>query len=208
MTFQGHKAIDRPDGNTDESWHTYICGHCGTKVSGAVVAYYNARIRTGGTVLSRNTKWTLCTNCAQGSVIVSGNTYPNLAFGPTLRGLPDEIASAYTEARNCMSVHAYSAAELICRKILMYIAVEKGAEEGKKFAQYLKFLEDVGYVTPPMKDWVDLIRQHGNRSTHELELVEKDRAESTVMFTAELLRLSYEMEYMAKKYTPDPDKPE
>jgi hypothetical protein len=47
-----------------------------------------------------------------------------------------------------------------------------------------------------------LIRQHGNKSTHKLDSPEKERAQSTVMFTAELLRLVYEMEYMANKFTP------
>jgi hypothetical protein len=51
-----------------------------------------------------------------------------------------------------------------------------------------------------MKEWVDLIRQHGNKSTHKLDSPEKERAESTVMFTAELLRLVYEMAFMAKRY--------
>ncbi|WP_081443642.1 DUF4145 domain-containing protein [Methylophaga thiooxydans] len=62
-------------------------------------------------------------------------------------------------------------------------------------------LEEQGYVTSPMKGWVDLIRQHGNKSTHKLDSPEKKRAQSTVMFKAELLRLVYEMEFMANKFT-------
>jgi hypothetical protein len=101
-----------------------------------------------------------------------------------------------------MSVTAFTACELICRKILMHIAVEKGAKEGETFASYLTHLETQGYVTPPMKSWVDLIRQHGNKATHKIESPDKGRAESTLMFTAELLRLTYEMDYLARKYTP------
>ena len=99
-----------------------------------------------------------------------------------------------------MSVNAFTAAELICRTILMHVAVDKGAPEGESFAAYLAFLETHGYVTPPMKGWVDLIRMHGNASTHKLASPDKTRAESTTMFTAELLRLVYEMDFMAKKY--------
>ncbi len=84
----------------------------------------------------------------------------------------------------------------------MHIAVEKGAKEGDTFANYIDFLANAGYVTPPMKGWVSLIKDHGNNSTHKLEKVEKDRAEGTVMFTAELLRLIYEMAHMSKKYSP------
>lgn len=105
-----------------------------------------------------------------------------------------------------MSINAFTAAELICRKILMHVAVDKGAKEGEPFNAYLGALESQGYITPPMKKWVDLIRKHGNDSTHKLESPDKARAESTVMFTAELLRIIYEMDHMASTYVPDPKK--
>ncbi len=85
-------------------------------------------------------------------------------------------------------------------KILIHIAVDKGAKEGENFTAYLSFIESQGYITTPMKGWVGLIRQHGNDATHRLANPDKARAESTVMFTAELLRLVYEMEYIAKNY--------
>ena len=108
----------------------------------------------------------------------------------------------YQEARRCMGVSAYTAADLLCRKILMHVAVDKGAKPGKTFAEYLTHLADAGYVTPPMAPWVDLIRQHGNQATHELPPSNQQRAESTVMFTAELLRLVYEMGHVAQRYLP------
>lgn len=86
----------------------------------------------------------------------------------------------------------------------MHVAVDKGAKEGDSFASYLSFLETAGFVTPPMKGWVDLIRQHGNNATHKLPASDRGRAESTVMFTAELLRIVYEMEFMASKYSGAP----
>jgi hypothetical protein len=145
----------------------------------------------------------MCTNCGDASVVAKdGNIYPGIAFGPTIEGLPDEVAAAYTEARQCMSVHAFAACELICRKILMHIAVDKGAKEGESFAAYITYIENQGYITPPMKGWVDLISSHGNKATHRIDVPERGRAESTLMFTAELLRLTYEMDYLAQKYTP------
>jgi hypothetical protein len=100
-----------------------------------------------------------------------------------------------------VAVSAFTASELICRKILMHVGVEKGAKEGLQFAEYLGHLEAAGYVTPPMKPWVDLIRRHGNQATHRLDPVTRDRAEGTLMFTAELLRLTYEMAHMAARYS-------
>lgn len=99
-----------------------------------------------------------------------------------------------------MSASAFTGAELLCRKILMNIAVEKGAAVGGTFASYLDYLEDQRYITPGMKSWVDLIRRHGNLATHELEPPERSRAEATLVFTAELLRIIYEMDYYAKNY--------
>jgi len=198
MSFKGHRSISKPDGSTDEGWETYICGHCNTKVTGAVVAHYGWKSNTGITI--RN-KWLLCPNCSLGSVKVRNSIFPGSPFGPKLQGLPEDVNAAYEEARQCMKANAYTAAELLCRKILMHVAVEKGAKEGESFASYLTHLENHGYVTPPMKGWVDLIRKHGNKATHKLEAPEKERAQSTVMFTAELLRLTYEMEFMANQYT-------
>jgi hypothetical protein len=83
----------------------------------------------------------------------------------------------------------------------MHIAVDKGAKAGDKFENYITYLENQGYVTPPMKAWVDLIRKHGNEATHELSMSDKKRTEGTLMFTAELLKLIYEMEHLSKQYT-------
>jgi hypothetical protein len=145
-------------------------------------------------------QWVLCPGCVKGSVVINGTTFPGVAFGPVLQGLPDDVAAAYEETRGCMKVNAFTAAELLCRKILMHVAVEKSAPEGKTFVFYLEYLEKAGYVTPPMKGWVDTIRTNGNNSTHKIAAPSQDRATSTVMFTAELLRLTYEMQYLSDKF--------
>jgi hypothetical protein len=121
-----------------------------------------------------------------------------------VEGLPEDVRDAYAEARLCLSVGAYTACELICRKLLIHVAADKGADvkKGKSFESYLADLEAKGYVTPPMKPWVDLIRKHGNEATHELPPSSEGRAESTVAFTAQLLRAVYEMEYRARQFMP------
>lgn len=195
--FKGHRQVTHPDGTTAAAWYSYVCGHCGQHTSGAIVAEIDLGL---GVV-----KWLECTNCARGSVLNPDRiVYPSSKFGPDLDGLPSEVASAYLEARTCFSVAAYTSCELICRKILMHTAVEKGASEGKSFSEYLTYLESKGYITPPMKGWVDLIRQHGNKAAHLIENPDISRAESTLMFTAELLRLVYEMEHLSTKYQPKP----
>src|SRR2546427_844593 len=151
----GHSNIGRPGGPTADSWTPYDCGYCGRSTSGAVIATVNA---SNG----RPVRWLQCPNCHEPSVVDSdGKVHPGVAFGPKLEGLPPDVEAAYEEARRCMSATAYVAAETVCRKILMHVAVDKDAKEGLKFAAYLAHLEAAGYITPPMKPWVGLIRDHG-----------------------------------------------
>lgn len=193
-TYRGINYLQRPDGSTTESWFDYVCGHCGNAVGGFVVAYYDHK--QGGEVC-----WLLCTVCGFGSVRnPNGTVQPGLPYGPLIEGLPADVEAAYEEARRCMSVSAYAAAELLCRNLLMHVAVDKGAKEGASFASYLDHLRKAGYITPPMDQWVEVIREHGNRAAHTLEPSDRERAEGTVWFSAMLLRLTYETAARAERY--------
>lgn len=197
MGFQVN-LLNRPDYRTGTPTYNYLCAYCDHNVDGIIVASYPMMTDLG---MAADQFWMLCTNCNQPSVAtVRGKVYPAAAFGPALVGLPPLVASAYSEARNAFRVEAYTACELMCRKILMNIAADKGGGEGKSFAEYVQWLEDHHYITPPMKGWVELIRKHGNQSTHEIEAPDKSRAEATLLFTAQLLRIVYEMEHLASPY--------
>lgn len=149
--------------------------------------------------------WLLCTSCADGSVLTkSGVVYPTSNQKPILQGLPSETEKAFEEAHGCFTIKAYTSCELICRKILMHVAVDKGANQGDTFENYINHLEIKGYVTPSMKPWVQLIRLNGNESTHELKSPDELRAKSTLTFTSELLRLVYDMEYHSNQFTKTP----
>ncbi|MGW3613753.1 DUF4145 domain-containing protein [Micromonospora sp. NPDC005163] len=125
---------------------------------------------------------------------------PATVEGEPVDGLPDEVATAYEESRQTAGSGAYTSCELMCRKILMHVAADKGAPEGKSFVEYVDYLGSTGYVTPPMRPWLDLIRTHGNHSTHRLEAASRERALNTLAFTTQLLRLVYEMDYRARQY--------
>jgi hypothetical protein len=122
--------------------------------------------------------------------------------GANLLGLPEDVGRAYGEARSTASVNAWTATEMMCRKILMHVAVDKGAKDGQTFAGYLTYLQEKGFVSPVMSGWVDLIRKHGNEAVHELPEVTEDRGRSTLMFTEQLLRTTYEMDALARRYAP------
>lgn len=96
---------------------------------------------------------------------------------------------------------------MVCRKILMHVAVDKGAKAGESFASYISHLEVAGYLTPPMKPWVDMIRTRGNAAVHDLPSTTQPQAEAVVTFTEHLLRNVYEMEFLAQKFAPTPSAP-
>ncbi|MBI2419438.1 MAG: DUF4145 domain-containing protein [Ignavibacteriales bacterium] len=92
----------------------------------------------------------------------------------------------------CFSINAFTAAVLICRKLLMHIAVTLGADEGKQFIFYVEFLEKMGYIPPGGKGWVDYIRKKGNEATHEIVMMTKDEAGDLIAFSEMLLKIIYE----------------
>ena len=91
-----------------------------------------------------------------------------------------------------MAASSPTAAVLVCRKILMNVAVDKGAPEGDGFIQYVDYLDSKGYVPPDGRGWVDHIRKKSNEANHEIELMERNDAEELITFLAMLLKLIYE----------------
>ena len=181
------------------AWWVFTCGHCGSQGSGAVLAY-----TFDGNYQPRE-RWVRCPGCGRGSVVdVSGRQVPGVSAVRDVEGLPEDVALAYSEARACASVSAHTACEMVCRKILMHVAVDKGAERGGNFTSYVTSLEEAGYVTPPMKPWVDLIRKRGNIAVHELPHTDPHEALGTLTFTEQLLRNTYEMQALADRFAGPP----
>jgi len=177
--------------------HAYICGHCGHKTAGRVVSGKTVNKGGSGPLITR---FMLCTGCGNGSVENNNNITPGIRLGSNLEGLPQSVEVAYNEARDLMAICAYTSCELICRKILLHIAVDKGSKEDISFEQCMEHLEKEGYITVTIKPWADLIRKHGNKSTHRLEAPDENRAKATFTFTEQLLKIVYEMEHIAKKH--------
>lgn len=199
MIYFGHRNTTKHDGSTPDGWYGYVCGHCGRSASGAVLAVAN---NDSGQPAVR---WLQCPTCHRGAVWhYEGTVVPGVAFGPEIEGLPADVNQAYEEARRCMSANCLTAAELMCRKILMHVAVEKGGKEGEAFAFYIDHLATAGYVTPPMRDWVKLIKDHGNLATHRIDTPSLERAQGTLLFTAQLLRSVYEMGHIAARFAKPP----
>ncbi|MHC4573357.1 MAG: DUF4145 domain-containing protein [Planctomycetota bacterium] len=133
----------------------------------------------------------ICYNCKHPTYFYENKQYPSPPFGDHIEGLPDDVSGLYQEVRDCTSVNALTAAVMVCRKLLMHIAVDKGADKGKYFQEYVDCLA-AQYITPANIAWVDKIRDVGNAANHEIPSITREDAEQIITFTGMLLRLVYD----------------
>lgn len=140
----------------------------------------------------------VCPRCTLPTLAVPNDNaqVPRASEGEPVNDLPPLVANLYQEARRSLSADANTGAVLLARKLLMNVAVEKGAEAGKTFQYYVDYLTKTGLVTEEMKDWVDEIREFGNDANHELPEMTHDEAVELLTFVAMLLQVVYE--YPAK----------
>jgi hypothetical protein len=110
--------------------------------------------------------------------------------------VPDTLNQLYQEARDSAAAGAYTGAVLLCRKMLMNIAVNQGAQENQSFQEYVKYLAGNNYIPPHGQGWVDYIRTRGNEATHEIALMTEQDAIALITFVEMLLRFIYEFPSM------------
>jgi len=172
----------------------FTCGFCGSVVGPSFGFEYETQFR----------EIFICPTCDRPNYFESNDQTPTPLLGNKVENVPDEINNLYNEARACTGASAFTAAVMACRKILMHIAVDKGAEEGKHFIEYVQYLSDNHYVPPGGKDWVDHIRNKGNEANHEIAMMSKDDALDLITFSEMLLKFIYEfpMRIPSKKKTP------
>jgi hypothetical protein len=169
----------------------YTCGYCGNPLV-SVKGW-----RANGSLNKRNltTHIYICHYCCQPTYFLDtmGLQIPRSAYGQSVENISDEsIESLYEEARRCTAANAFTAAVLCCRKLLMHIAVKKGAKVGATFKQYVDHLATKGYIPPDGEKWVDHIRSKGNEANHEIVLMKPDDAEDLITFIEMLLKFIYE----------------
>jgi hypothetical protein len=167
--------------------HSYKCGHCHKDLA-------SERGYWGTDDHNRHHYIYICHFCHKPSYIdPSEKQFPGETFGDEVANVTDSnVLEMYNQARNCMSVNAYTAAVLCCRKLLMHIAVSKGAKEGLYFAEYAQFLCDNHFVPPDAREWVVHIKDKGNEANHEIKIMSKDEAELLISFCGMLLKNIFE----------------
>jgi len=106
--------------------------------------------------------------------------------------VPDDVLALYNEARASVRAKAFTSAVLTSRKLLMHLAVVKGAEPGRAFFAYVEYLADKGYVPPGGMAWVDRIREKGIEANHEIKIILDSDARELIVFSEMLLKFIYE----------------
>lgn len=128
----------------------------------------------------------------------TGAVYPTAPAGSPVENLPEDVEAAWREVRTTHAVAAYTASEMMCRKILMHIAVDKaGTKEGKGFVEYVDALDKAGFVAPGLKAVVDIVRTRGNGANHELPASAETDSLRTLKITEHLLQTMYELPGLA-----------
>ncbi len=173
---------------------SFRCGYCDDQVSS--VAGYKLGFNRDGSGHQLGGIY-LCPSCLRPTFLSpSGVRLPDVSFGSSVGHVPTELGTLYDEARRCTSNSCYTASVLLCRKILMHIGVEQGADEGKNFIHYVNYLADRGFVPPNGKHWVDHIRKKSNEANHEICLMERGDASDLIHFIEMLLKFIYEFPSM------------
>lgn len=173
----------------------YVCGYCCTPI--ASEKGWKGHSKNDGN--SKNYIY-VCHNCTRPTFFdIDGDQVPGAAFGSSVKGIPDDSTNKlYEEARKATSAGSYTAAVLCCRKLLMHIAVSKGAKDKQTFAFYVKYLSDQHYVPPDATGWVDHIREKGNEANHEIVIMKREDAEELLSFIEMLLKVIFEFPSVIK----------
>ena len=173
-------------GITDAKNIRYVCGYCGLNVGSAkgwttMKQPHVANIRT-------------CPHCNSPTFFSAQQTqHPGPILGGNVEALEENVSKLYDEARSSLSVNAFTGTVMLCRKILMNVSVEKGAEEDKSFAYYVDWLVNNGYAPKGSEPWVTFIRERGNEANHQIELKTQDDARGVLRLTEQLLRNVFEL---------------
>jgi DNA-directed RNA polymerase subunit RPC12/RpoP len=167
---------------------SYTCSYCGNPLAsekGWIAYSPNSNVPVAYIYV--------CHRCTRPTFFdVDDSQWPGATFGNSVGDVPDSVRELYDEARRAMGVSSYTAAVLCCRKLLMHIAVSKGAQPGQQFITYVEYLANNHFIPPDAKAWVDHVRTKGNEANHEIVIMSQEDAQELVSFMEMLLKVIFE----------------
>lgn len=164
----------------------FTCGYCGRGVNGEVV---------GGKYVAGSSVALQCPLCEEISGrSTKGVIHPAATQQMGVAHLPTDVHEAWLEAVTSLNAGAPTACEIMCRKILMHVAVDvANSKPGRTFVEYIDDLDTAGYISTGLKPKIDEIRNRGNIANHDLPASPTAQAENTMAVTRHLLVSVYEL---------------
>lgn len=176
------------------SSRSYSCAFCGN-----LIASDKGWFGLGSNSNEQIATLHICHQCQMPTFFNRDDQYPNEVFGNKVSNIEDPLVEKlYEEARKCTAMNCYTASVMCCRKLLMHIAVSKGAQESENFAYYVNYLKTNNFVPPDAK-WVDHIRLKGNEANHQILIMEEEDAKYLIAFIEVLLKMIYEFPALIKE---------
>lgn len=119
--------------------------------------------------------------------------YPQPIEFRSVASWPADLAKLYDEAAKAYSAGAYTAASMVCRKLLMSCACHEKADEGKSFAEYVEYITEKVLTFPRAKGAIDRIRTIGNEANHEIQFVDQMGAQRALQIVTYMLNTIYSL---------------
>ena len=172
----------------------YICGYCG-----------NTSLSQVGYTSDEVSKIYICYHCSKPTFFANSDSQtPEPYIKSEIAGISDEsVKKLYEEICRSYSAKAYTVSVLGAKKLIMNIAVSKGAEENKLFIQYVEYLWSNYYIHPAAREWTDQVKDIGNDAAHEIKLMMESDAKNLIHFIEMLLKIIYDFPSRIKKRESD-----
>ena len=183
--MRDYKVSDWQGATPLASVRDYRCGYCAREVSASFGYEYGE---------ARDPVLALCPYCASPTLLEGKKRQipAELPWG-YVAYLPADVELLFLEARLAASAGAYTGSVLMCRKILAYIAVQKGAETGRSFLYVIDYLAQESYLPPSLQSWLEYLRAKSAEAHHEISIMNRQDALAVLGLLEALLRFIYEL---------------
>ena len=169
----------------------WTCGYCGSFVS-SHSGYSSHENRSGG--LANALYIYICPHCKLPTLRTYAEDWqsPSHPPGAFIEHVPDQLAKLYDEARAAAGANAHTAAVMVCRVLLMNIAVDRGAKRRETYDFYINYLFEGHYLSPDGKQVAEYVKRLGNDANHKIVIMDSDASGAVIRIIEALFRQIYE----------------